>query len=175
MMRWTNTIAVVVIVGCTGSGASNTGDSTANATANFSTADSTAIVAELERLRDAGRTANWDAWGAEYTADAVRLPPHEARVVGKTAIDSTNRLSPKFSAFDVKDISVVGNGDLAVATGTYNATIPAGKDAKGKATPAVNDVGKFMQSLKKQSDGSWKVTKDIWNSDLPLPGTAASR
>ena len=175
MRYWTSITAVVAIIACTGSGSSSTSNTTTSATTGFTTADSTAIVALIDRLRDVGRTSNWDAWSAEYTSDAVRLPPNAAPVMGKKAIDSAARMTPRFSAFDVKDISVVGNSDLAVATGSFSATAPAGKDASGKATPAIHDEGKFMQSLKKQADGSWKVTKDIWNSNLPLPGAVPPR
>jgi ketosteroid isomerase-like protein len=38
------------------------------------------------------------------------------------------------------------------------------KDASGKI---VNDHGKYGVIWKKQSDGSWKVLSDIFNSDLP--------
>jgi ketosteroid isomerase-like protein len=33
------------------------------------------------------------------------------------------------------------------------------------------DSGKLVRIVKRQSDGTWKVYLDIWNSDQPLPGT----
>lgn len=54
--------------------------------------------------------------------------------------------------------SVVVRSDLAVATVNYSAAVPAGKDAAGKATPAMNLQGNWMQILRKQPDGSWKIS-----------------
>ena len=57
------------------------------------------------------------------------------------------------------------SGDLGYSTGTYELgfTDPAGKPAK--------DRGKSGTVWQKQPDGSWKVVLDIFNSDLPLPGS----
>ena len=127
-------------------------------------------------IDDAGG-GNWDAWGAEYTGDPVRYPPNLPPLVGKAAADAFNHASPKFSTFDAKLTSVVGNGDLAVATGTFSTSGAAGRDSRGQATPAFRDEGSFMQILRKQSDGSWKTSRDIWNSSLPASGsvTAATK
>jgi ketosteroid isomerase-like protein len=37
----------------------------------------------------------------------------------------------------------------------------------GVAEPVV-DTGKGMEIWKKQKDGSWKVSCDVFNSDLPI-------
>jgi len=49
--------------------------------------------------------------------------------------------------------------------GTYfaNFTIP-GLDAP------MEDQGKTLQVWKKQVDGSWKIHRDIWSSNIPIPG-----
>jgi ketosteroid isomerase-like protein len=49
--------------------------------------------------------------------------------------------------------------------GTYSAnfTIP-GLDAP------MEDQGKTLQVWKKQVDGSWKIHRDIWSSNIPIPG-----
>lgn len=138
--------------------------------AAITSADSSAIVALNGRLKAAALAANWDAWGAEYTSDPVRLPPNVGALVGKAAADAFNHATPKFAAFDVTVGFVTGRNDLAVTTGTFKATALAGQDAAGKAMPAISEEGKFMQLLMKQPDGSWKIARDIWNSDLPLPG-----
>ena len=33
----------------------------------------------------------------------------------------------------------------------------------------IDEQGKFLQVYRKQGDGSWKMTREIYNSDLPLP------
>jgi ketosteroid isomerase-like protein len=162
--------ATYLLAAC--AGPSSSGDKGA-AAENISAADSAAIVGVTGRLVVAARAGNWDAWGAEFVADPVRFPPNAPALVGKTAADAFNHASPKFSAFDGTVTFVAGKGDIAVASGTYKLSAPAGKDASGKATPAVNDDGKFMQFLTKQADGTWKIARDIWNSNLPAPGVAA--
>jgi ketosteroid isomerase-like protein len=46
------------------------------------------------------------------------------------------------------------------------------KDAKGNA---VTDKGKFLDTLKKQADGKWKLTVIAFNSDLPVAGAPAPK
>jgi hypothetical protein len=48
---------------------------------------------------------------------------------------------------------------LDIEMGAANARVP---------TP-IEEQGKFLQIYRKQSDGSWKMTREIYNSDLPLP------
>jgi len=58
---------------------------------------------------------------------------------------------------------VAQSGELAYLSGTYELTL---NDASGKP---VKDRGKYVEVWKKQADGTWKATVDIWNSDLPAP------
>jgi ketosteroid isomerase-like protein len=162
--------AAYLLAACAGT--SSSGDN-GGAAGNISAADSAAIVGVTSRLAAAARDGNWDAWGAEYVADPVRFPPNAPALVGKTATDAFNHAAPKFSAFDGTVTFVAGKGDLAVTSGTYTTSVPAGRDAAGKATPAISDDGKFMQFLTKQADGTWKIARDIWNSNLPAPRVAA--
>lgn len=60
--------------------------------------------------------------------------------------------------------SVAKSGELGYTSGTYDMTF-TGPD--GKPIP---DQGKYVTVWKKQSDGSWKVALDIFNTDLPMPG-----
>ncbi len=59
--------------------------------------------------------------------------------------------------------AVARSGEIGYVSGTWQFTVndPARKPA--------TDRGKFVEVLKKQADGTWKCTTDIWNSDLPLP------
>jgi ketosteroid isomerase-like protein len=52
---------------------------------------------------------------------------------------------------------------LAYDRGTYSMTItPPG-------AAAIEDRGKYLTIYRKQADGSWKVLRVMYNSDLPLP------
>jgi ketosteroid isomerase-like protein len=60
--------------------------------------------------------------------------------------------------------TVARSGDLGYTSGTYQMTF---NDPSGKT---ISDNGKYVTVWQKQSDGSWKVVRDIFNTDLPAPG-----
>ena len=51
--------------------------------------------------------------------------------------------------------------DLAVETGAYELTL------QPKSGPVIQDKGKYLTVWKRQTDGSWRIVRDINNSDLP--------
>jgi uncharacterized protein (TIGR02246 family) len=59
---------------------------------------------------------------------------------------------------------VAKSGELGYTSGTYQMSFsdPAGK--------TVSDKGKYVTVWTKQTDGSWKVLLDIFNTDMPAPG-----
>jgi len=71
---------------------------------------------------------------------------------------------PAPADFSTTARAVEGCGSLAVRWGTYVWT----SAAEGAAQP-VTDNGKFVELWKRQPDGTWLMTLDIWNSDMP-PG-----
>ena len=127
------------------------------------------------------------AWGPAITAGnaaalteqfadgAIRLPPNGPIQVGKEAILSSLRAF--LDLYSVEEVDVAEDvrvvGDLAFARGT----------GASKSTPKlpgaaiIDDKGKWVSVYRRQSDGSWKIVIDIWNSDLPAiqtlsPGSA---
>jgi uncharacterized protein (TIGR02246 family) len=62
-------------------------------------------------------------------------------------------------------VEAAGSADLGYSSGTYQMSF---QDASGKT---VSDQGKYVVVWKKQPDGSWKVVRDISNSDLPVQAT----
>ena len=61
---------------------------------------------------------------------------------------------PKPSAFSAKVHEIDGQGDLAYLYGSGRATI---------ADSAV--TFKWIQIYRRQSDGFWKMAKEVWNSN----------
>ena len=59
-----------------------------------------------------------------------------------------------------------GAGNVAYARGTY--AFSMGPTAAMQAA----DSGKWLTVYEKQSDGSWRIKHNIWNSDQPLPAPA---
>jgi ketosteroid isomerase-like protein len=62
-------------------------------------------------------------------------------------------------------VEAAKSGDLGFSSGTYEFSF---KDPSGKT---IDDKGKYVTVWKKQADGSWKVLRDIFNSDLPSQST----
>ena len=55
------------------------------------------------------------------------------------------------------------SGPVSYEAGTYAFTM---QSAGGQA---VKDEGKYLVGGRKGKDGKWKITYDIFNSDLPCP------
>ena len=103
-----------------------------------------------------------------YAASAVLMPPNDPAAKGSEAVRAW--MQSFLDQFTVEDFSisteelVVVTGDWAFRQGTFTMTL----------SPAVGgdqtqDAGKFIEIWQRQADGSWKIARDIWNSDNPLP------
>jgi ketosteroid isomerase-like protein len=114
-------------------------------------------------------TKDWDAYvRADYTEDAMVLPPDTPAVKGWDAIKSYILTEGTVSDFKIEMLEIEGRGDLAYVRGTYSmaVTLP------GASEPTKN-TGKYIEIWRKQADGTWKVIRDIFNSDMPTPAPPA--
>jgi len=57
-----------------------------------------------------------------------------------------------------------GAGDVATAIGTYKMALTP---KKAGAKPLPTEEGKYLEVLKRQEDGSWKIIYDMWSPDAP--------
>lgn len=102
-----------------------------------------------------------------YADDAVVLPPNQAAVTTKDGIrnlwkgffDSLTEISWKTSR-----VEMAKSGDMGYLIGAYEMTMKDGS----------KDKGKYCEVWKKQADGKWKVSTDMFSSDLPAPGASQS-
>ncbi len=129
--------------------------------AGLAAADDAALRAVINDYAPTMKARNLDKMMAIYTADAVRLPPN-APVLEHAGLRAWLEAYPPMTQFAVVLDALDGSGSVAVARGTWSvtATVP------GQKAP-LEDKGKWMAVYKKQADGSWKCSEDIWNSDLP--------
>ena len=128
--------------------------------------DVAAIRAVPEAFAQAVLAGDWGTVAAGYAEDAVLMPPNGPAVEGRAAIRAWWEASstPNMTQFTLPPTEIDGHGDLAYVRGTYAMTIvPEG------APEPFQGSGKYVVILQKQSDGSWLVVVDIWNSDQPLP------
>ncbi|HXM38124.1 MAG TPA: nuclear transport factor 2 family protein [Gemmatimonadales bacterium] len=129
-----------------------------------SDADKTGIRAAGDSFVVFFRTNRDSATAALYTENAVLMPPNRGAVEGRAAIRAFFEAFPALPDFTATPIDIDGRGDLAYVRGTYAFTMPG---ASGR--PAMSDHGKFVEVRRRQPDGKWLVSVDIFNSDVPLP------
>ncbi len=107
---------------------------------------------------------------ANYADDASWLPPNSPLVHGKAAIRAEwAKLigNPGFTIdWQINKLEVARAGDLAYTIYTYKMAFDG---ANGKL---ITDQGKDMAVWKKQSDGTWKMVADTFNSDLAVKSQA---
>lgn len=106
-----------------------------------------------------------DRWLSLWTEDGIQMPPDEAPVVGKERIRERNQaVADRFTVDDmeIQNTEVVTTGDWAYARGTYTARLLP----RGEGAP-INVDGKYMSILRRHPDGSWRIHRDIFNSNVP--------
>ena len=128
------------------------------------------ILRDLDtQWSEAAATKDLEQTVAYYSDDAIVLPPNTASATTREAIRNAwkDLLAIPGFAITWKPIRVeLGkSADLAWVSGTYEVTM---NDPTGKP---IHDRGKYLEVWKRQPDGNWKCGADIWNSDLPLPGS----
>ena len=131
--------------------------------AGLSDADLAAHEATTQAWVNAVLAGDFAAVAATYTEDAVLMPPNAEAVVGRAAIQAFFESFPPISNIELHSTEIEGVGDLAYVRGSYTLTVtPEGADP-------INDSGKYIEIRRKQADGSWLLSRDQYNSDLPLP------
>ena len=113
------------------------------------------------QARDVDRAVSY------WAEDAIVFPPGSPAVSGRAAIREYVEKSFQTPGFSVSwktaSVAVSSSGDMAYTTGSNHVTFnaPDGKQA------AVD--GKAVSIWRRQKDGAWKCTIDIWNDTAPSP------
>jgi uncharacterized protein (TIGR02246 family) len=144
---------------------------TTDTEAKKSAPDPNADRAALNKLRGDWVTAfnagDTQGIAATYSENAVLMPQNQEPVMGRAAIEAYykalyGQASAKISLTS-QEVVMIGE-DAALDRGTYVLSITP----KAGATP-IEDAGKYLVILQRQSDGTWKATRDIDNSSRPMP------
>jgi uncharacterized protein (TIGR02246 family) len=135
------------------------------AAASLSDEDKAGVRAVDAQWARAAKAGDGEAIAALYTTDAILLPPGEPMVKGDAAkkywVDFANGFS---GPTELNTMAVEGGGDVATAIGTYKMSLtPRKADAK----PLPTEEGKYLEVLKRQEDGSWKIIYDMWSPNAP--------
>jgi uncharacterized protein (TIGR02246 family) len=118
------------------------------------TSDRQGIEAAVSRYVAASNRGEADALTQLYADDAVLLPPAHEPIEGREAIGAFWHQGTD-QGLEITTLKVEVNGELGYLVGRYH--LPPTEEE-----PA--DSGKYVMCLKRQVDGSWKLTADIWNS-----------
>jgi ketosteroid isomerase-like protein len=130
-------------------------------------ADERAVRDADEQWSKVAAAKDLDKTVAFYGDDAVVLPPNQAAVTTKDGIrnlwkgflDSLTDISWKTAR-----VEMAKSGDMGYLIGTYEMTLKDG----------TKDRGKYCEVWRKQADGKWKVSVDMFSSDLPPPAASPS-
>jgi uncharacterized protein (TIGR02246 family) len=107
------------------------------------------------------------AWAAQFTDDAVQMPPNASENVGRSKIASWSQgfLEQFRVHFALTVNEVRASAEWAFERGQY--TIGLTSKAGGLQ---MQDVGKYITIYQRRGD-TWRMACDIWNSNMPPPGT----
>ena len=128
--------------------------------------DITAVKEILKNYAKGCNTGDFDFWMSLWADYGVHMPPDAPAVVGKEQI--RENMKPVFDQFnykvglDILEAKVYGDLGLTRCNGTVDLTPKAG----GETIHAMPD-GKALTLYERQSDGSWKIVYDCFNSNVP--------
>ncbi len=138
-------------------------------------ADIAAISAINDKVTAGFNSKDPAGVAAVYADDAIMMNPNQVAVEGKQAIlaayEAMAKETPGETAFTLiftpLETQVVG--DWAYQRGNYAATITP---KSGKPTEL---QFKYLNIYRRQADGSWKIYRDISNTNSPPPSAAGKK
>ena len=125
----------------------------------------TAAVNEIwEQYAASVNAGDVEGWISLWTDDGIQMRPNSPSIVGKEAIRARRESAAELFSVEMEIINeeVQTSGDWAIARGIYTAVLTP--KAGGEETFV---DGKYMTLLQRQPDGSWKIYRDIFNSNVP--------
>ena len=133
--------------------------------------DMAALRKTVDAYNDASKEAmlsgNSDKVMTYYETDALEMAPNSPVFKGKDNIlafqQQMTKTGMKFNAVSFQTLELTADGKIAYEIGSYDMTItmpPMGE---------MKDVGKYIALWRQQSDGSWKVHAEMWNTNNPMP------
>ncbi len=130
-------------------------------------ADITAIKEVLNQYAVAVNTGDFDLWISLWADDGVRMPPGAPTQIGKEQIREEQKpgfdqMNLDITIHSIEEAKVYGDLGLTRCTYTLKVTPKAGGE-----TIIVYPDGKALTLYERQSDGSWKIKYDIFNSNVP--------
>lgn len=124
-------------------------------------ADSSVITSGAAKWEASFNAGDIDTLVSLYTADARVLPPNSELEIGSDAVRAEfSAMIDAGLAITLSTVEAMVSGDIGHRFGTY--TLQTGGETV--------DVGKYIETWQRGDDGQWRISNDIWNSDLPVAG-----
>ena len=126
--------------------------------------DEAAIMAFNQRYLKAINDGDSATLASLTTPEHIMIAPGRPPIVGTEANDAANaRAAQMFKIEETwQPVETFVSGDLAYQRGTF--TVAATPKAGGTTR---NTRGTFLRIYKRQADGSWRMVRDMFNSDQP--------
>jgi uncharacterized protein (TIGR02246 family) len=111
-----------------------------------------------------------DLWISLWTEDGTQMPPDAPAVIGKEQIREGMKpgfdyMNMELTILSIEDAKIYGDLGLTRCIYTLNMTPKAGGETINAMAP-----GKALTLYERQSDGSWKIAFDCFNSSVaPQP------
>jgi uncharacterized protein (TIGR02246 family) len=127
--------------------------------------DIAAIKDMLNKYGVACNNGDFDSWISLWADDGVQMPPGTPARIGKAQIREA--MKPSFDQM-ILDITITSiedaevHGDLGLTHCSY--TLAVTPKAGGETIIAMPD-GKALTLFERQTDGSWKIVYDCFNSN----------
>jgi uncharacterized protein (TIGR02246 family) len=172
MIRLISACCLILLVACSQTRETSSGASAGGAASADASADEAAIRVADSTWFAAMNANDADAVAALYADDAVVNAPGAPPARGSAAVrqfiakDAADMKAANLSMVTPPTAEVGVSGDLAWVWNTFTV-----KDKAG----ATVDAGKYVTVFARKG-GTWRIIRDIWNSDNPPtpPAAAAS-
>lgn len=102
--------------------------------------------------------------GAAYTDEAVLMPPNGQIVKGKAQIQAFWK---ELIDQGMRVESMTSSGSAGSGAWGYDSGVAELRFAPAFGSPVLDTI-KFVTILERGADGTWRIARDIWNSDLPI-------
>ena len=109
-------------------------------------------------------TGDSDLWISLWDDNGIKMPPDAPVIIGKEKIGAGRRKgAEEFDAkMEINPEEIRIAGDFAFSRGTFTLSLTP---KAGGGTIFMD--GKFLTIFKRQADGSWKIFRDCYNSNVP--------
>ena len=147
-MKYLISFCLVLMIGCQ-----------APESGGLSDEDITAVMIATEQYGSSIIEGDFEKMRSLMDDEMTLMPPNDKSAEGiKASLQVLQNFPSMEGSIDPGRIE--GTGDLAFVQGTFDLTFMINDSTQS------HDHGKYLEVWKKQTDQTWKIALDIWNSDI---------